>query len=164
MAKEVIKDLYRDKPKHQRQRVKLILPVPPSVNSMYFTTRGGAQVLTAKAKSWFATAQNISRGEAFLQKWKPDRKHVWYYMDLDYYFSDRRVRDAHNTLKILCDALEGIFYSNDYHLMPRINFVGYDKQKPRVEIIIKPMTYKGDINEIKNNRSILKCRSRVKSK
>ena len=57
-----------------------------------------------------------------------------------FYFPDRRIRDAHNCLKILMDVLEGIVYENDYTVMPRIQFVEYDKDNPRVEIVFSHQT------------------------
>lgn len=75
------------------------------------------------------------------QGWQKDKKHVWFYVDMDFYFADRRIRDSHNTLKILMDALQGIYFDNDYYCMTRINSVRFDKFNPRVEIKIYPVNY-----------------------
>jgi crossover junction endodeoxyribonuclease RusA len=74
--------------------------------------------------------------------WKKDKDHVWYVMDLYFYFPDKRVRDSHNTLKLLTDALEGLLFSNDYFLLPRIQTVTLDRENPRLEIVYYPQ---GDI-------------------
>ena len=79
------------------------------------------------------------------QGWKRDREHVWYVMDLYYYFPDKMRRDSHNTLKILTDCLEGLLYSDDYYLLPRIQYVCLDRKNPRLEIIYYPQ--EGDNNE-----------------
>ena len=66
-------------------------------------------------------------------------------MDLYYYFPDKMRRDSHNTLKILTDCLEGLLYSDDYYLLPRIQYVCLDRKNPRLEVIYYPQ--EGDNNE-----------------
>jgi len=110
----------------------------PSVNHMYY---GKTRRLTTKAQKWFADSRTICIEEMHKQGWLKDKKSVWFYVDMDFYFSDRRVRDSHNTLKILMDALQGIFFNNDYYCMTRINKVLYDSDNPRVVIKIYPVDY-----------------------
>jgi crossover junction endodeoxyribonuclease RusA len=105
---------------------------------MYY---GKTRRLTSKALKWFAISREICTNEVKLQDWKIDNKHVWYYVDMEFYFADRRIRDSHNTLKILMDALQGTIFNNDYYCMTRINKVCYDKNNPRVEIKIYPVDY-----------------------
>lgn len=93
------------------------------------------------ANRWFSDCRTICIEEKTNQGWQDDNKHVWYYVDMVFYFSDRRIRDSHNTLKILMDALQGIFFHNDYYCMTRINKVLYDSDNPRVEIKIHPVDY-----------------------
>lgn len=105
---------------------------------MYY---GKTRRLTSKALKWFADSRTICIEEMHKQHWKLDKDNVWFYVDMDFYFADKRIRDSHNTLKILMDALQGIFFHNDYYCMTRINRVLYDKFNPRVEIKIYPVDY-----------------------
>jgi Holliday junction resolvase RusA-like endonuclease len=132
MAKEKVTDLYRDEPKYPSQRLVLELPLPPSVNHMYIFGRGNRKTLTKTAKDYIQTAQRIAIDKMFETGWKMDNPHVWFYMDLYFYFPDRIIRDSHNCLKLLTDVFEGLLYKNDYHILPRIQHVYYDKNKPRV--------------------------------
>lgn len=137
MAKKKIievEDLNRDMPKYPDQRLKFTLPVPPSVNHMYINAGRGKR-LNKEATQYIKTAQNICKKAIKQQKWKRDKEHVWYVMDLYYYFPDKMRRDSHNTLKILTDCLEGLLYSDDYYLLPRIQYVTLDRENPRLEIV-----------------------------
>ena len=52
--------------------LRLVLPLPPSVNHMYLHSRfGGKRIRTAKAKEWFDTAEKIVRTEIVKQGWQP---------------------------------------------------------------------------------------------
>lgn len=58
------------------------------------------------------------------------------YVDLKFYFPNRRRKDASNGLKLLLDALTGVIYVDDNLALPRIQEIRYDKENPRVEITI----------------------------
>ena len=140
MAKKKIvkvEDLNRDMPKYPNQKIKFTLPVPPSVNHMYINAGRGKR-LNREATQYIKTAQNICKKAIKQQNWKRDKEHVWYVMDLYYYFPDKMRRDSHNTLKILTDCLEGLLYSDDYYLLPRIQYVTLDRENPRLEIVYYP--------------------------
>lgn len=94
--------------------------------------------LTKKAERWFSDARTICIEEKQNQNWLDDLKSVWYYVDMDYYFNDRRIRDSHNCIKILMDAMQGILFHNDYYCMPRINSVNYTEQSSYVIVTIYP--------------------------
>ena len=68
------------------------------------------------------------------QRWEKNNDNTWYYIDVVFFMPDRRVRDSHNTLKLLLDVMQGIVYKNDYYCMPRIQSVEYDQHNPRVEV------------------------------
>lgn len=139
-----IEDLNRDMPKYPNQILRFTLPVPPSVNHMYVNAGRGKR-LNRDATQYIKVAQDICKKAMKEQGWKRDREHVWYIMDLYYYFPDRMRRDSHNTLKILTDCLEGLLYSDDYYLLPRIQYVCLDRENPRLEIVYYPQ--EGDNNE-----------------
>lgn len=134
---EEFEDLDRDLPKYPKQVLTVTLPLPPSVNHMY-QAAGRGRRLTKQAMEYIRTAQDTVKKAIRKQGWKKDKDHVWYVMDLYYYFPDKRIRDSHNTLKLLTDCLEGLLYKNDYFLLPRIQYVCLDRINPRLEIIYYP--------------------------
>lgn len=134
---EEFEDLNRDMPKYPNQMLTLTLPVPLSVNHMYINAGRGKR-LSRDATNYIKTAQDICKKAIKEQGWKKDREHVWYVMELYYYFPDKLRRDSHNTLKLLTDCLEGLLYSDDYYLLPRIEYVTLDRTNPRLEVIFYP--------------------------
>jgi crossover junction endodeoxyribonuclease RusA len=107
-----------------------------------YQSAGRGRRLTTKALNYIKTAQDIAKKAVREQGWKRDREHVWYVMDLHFYFPDKRVRDSHNCLKLLIDCLEGLLFKNDYFLLPRIQTVVLDRENPRVEVIYYPQEVK----------------------
>lgn len=130
-------DLLRDEPKYPNQVITLILDIPPSVNHMYIH-RGNKNILTKVAKEFVKETQNRCLEAVKKSKWKKDNPSVWYVMDLYFYMPDKRIRDSHNCIKILTDSLEGILFSNDYFVLPRIQYVTLDRKNPRLELIYYP--------------------------
>lgn len=118
--------------------LRLVLPMPPSVNHMYLQSRwGGKRIRTKKAREWFDQAEKIVRNEILNQKWEPtiNQKIV---LDVLTMFPDRRKRDTNNTAKALCDMLEhaGV-YDNDRFALVRYIDYGVDRENPRVEVVIR---------------------------
>lgn len=134
MVKHV--DLLRDKPISINKRLLFSLPIPPSVNAIYYNTRGGGRRLTCKAENYIRDARAMVNLAVEEQHWVLPSKSTWLYIDMVYYFPDRRRRDASNCLKILLDAIEGRVYIDDMYALPRIQSVEYDKENPRVEITV----------------------------
>lgn len=114
--------------------------VPLSVNHMYYNTRRGGKRLTPKAEQYFAEARALINAAIHDQLWVTTPKGVWLYVDMVFYFKDRKVRDSHNTLKLLLDVMQGVVYENDYNVMPRIMGVELDRENPRVEVRVHPQT------------------------
>lgn len=141
MPKKLPTDLLRDTPDYPNQVIKLILPLPISINHMY-QTAGHKKRLTTQASNYIKTAQDIAKKSIKQQGWKRDKESVWYVMDLYFYYPDRKVRDSHNYLKLLMDCLEGLLFSNDYFLLPRIQYVTLDRENPRLEIVYYPQEQK----------------------
>ena len=118
--------------------LRLVLPMPPSVNHMYLQSRwGGKRIRTKKAREWFDQAEKIVRNEILSQQWEPtiNQKIV---LDVLTMFPDRRKRDTNNTAKALCDMLEhaGV-YDNDRFALVRYIDYGVDRENPRVEVVIR---------------------------
>lgn len=135
---KTFEDLDRDAPKYPHQTLTMSIPVPPSVNHMYIHKKNGSKILTANAKAYIKELQHICKMSKKEQGWKQDRGAVWYVMDLYFYFPDRRKRDSHNCLKLLMDSLEGMLFENDYYILPRIQYVTLDRERPRVEVVFYP--------------------------
>ena len=138
MKQNEFEDLERDIPKYPNQVLTLTIKVPPSVNHMYIHKRNGQKILTNAAKQYIKTIQDLCKKEIKNQNWKKDKESVWYVMDMYFYFQDKRKRDSHNCLKLLMDSLEGLLFTNDYFVLPRIQYVTLDRENPRVEIIFYP--------------------------
>ena len=108
----------------------------PSVNALYFTTKFGKRIRTAKAKEWFSQAEYIIRNAMEVQGWETT-ENTKVVIDILTYWPDRRKRDVDNQGKAIFDALEhaGVF-DNDRWALPRyIDFV-VDKENPRVICVI----------------------------
>lgn len=133
-------DVFRHKPKYPNMTLKFAVPIPPSVNHMYYNTRFGGKHLTKQAEQYIATSRAIINQCIEDQHWIVQDDNPWYYVDMVFYMPDRRIRDSHNCLKLLLDVMQGIIFKNDYYALPRIQSVEYDKQNPRVEIIVHVQT------------------------
>ena len=126
------RDLLRYKENGSNRRLKLTLPIPTSVNAMYTMKRS----LTADARKFQKIANALINEAIDEQNWQLTEKGVWIYIDMIYYFPDRKTRDSHNCLKMLMDVMQDRLYENDMYALPRIQSVEYDKENPRVEILI----------------------------
>lgn len=114
--------------------------IPISVNHMYFNTRRGGKRLTPKAEQYFREARALINAAIHDQLWIMSPKGVWLYVDLVFYFKDKKIRDSHNTLKLLMDVMQDVVFENDYYVMPRIMGVELDRDNPRVEVQVHPQT------------------------
>lgn len=131
-------DLYREKATKSdlEKSLYIELPVSPSVNTMYVTSRRGGKHLSRDAEQWFNVARARIYESVDNQKWKAEIGSKWLYLDLAFFFPDKRIRDSHNCLKILMDAIEKACFDNDYYVCPRIQIVEYDKLLPRIEGVL----------------------------
>lgn len=105
---------------------------------MYYNKRGGGRGLKTVATDYMRDSRALLNQAVEDQRWSVPDKHVWLYVDMVFYFPDRKIRDSHNCLKLLLDVMQGIVYENDYVILPRIQSVEYDKENPRVELRITP--------------------------
>lgn len=121
---------------------------------MYYNTRGGGKRLTKKAEDYVAMATSRVKAQIEKQGWKLLDDNSWYYVDMVFYFPDKRIRDSHNTLKILFDILQGHIFVNDYFAMPNVLSVELDADNPRVEIIIHNQTVKERESALKRFKAV----------
>ena len=117
--------------------LKVVLPPVPSINALYFTTKFGKRIRTAKAKEWFAAAEEIIAKAMEEQGWKTTES-TKVFIDIMTYLPDARKRDVDNQGKAIFDALEhaGVF-DNDRWALPRYIDFAIDRQNPRVECVIR---------------------------
>ena len=134
-------DLFRDDPHYPRKKLKVSLPLAPSMNHMYIQKRNGGRSLTSAAKRYIQEATALIRMSVEDQFWMMDNRDVWYYLDLEFYMPDRKIRDSHNMLKIMLDVFQEIAFRNDYFVMPRIQKVELDKDNPRIECALRPQSH-----------------------
>lgn len=119
--------------------VKIILPLPPSVNKAYanvsaYGRRG--RKLTSIAQAWKDTAGYAAKIAARTHGWiipEPDVKII---MQLWAWWPDNRKHDMNNLHKLTCDALEGIIYANDNMVLVRDMDFDIDRKRPRLEMVI----------------------------
>ena len=135
-----MEDLNRIEIKRKNKKFSLILPIPPSVNKIHYTDRKGVRRLTSESEKYIRDVRALTRMKAEEQGWEKTNDATWYYLDLMFYFPDKRIRDSHNCLKILLDALESVLFHNDYFILPRIQVVELDKANPRLELCLHPQT------------------------
>ena len=132
-------DLPRTVPK-KKKSLSLTLPIPPSVNQIYYNTRGGGRRLNKKAQKYIADSRALANEEISKSDWVIAQKGEWTHLDMVFYMPDKRRRDASNCLKILLDALEGIIYEDDMYALPRIQSVELDRDNPRLEMVLSNQT------------------------
>lgn len=119
----------------KRKELLLSLPVPITENHAYFY-RMGRKNLNAAAKKWMSNAEEITRGEIERQHWETTAKHK-VVVEIHTYWPDARVRDTHNSYKLLFDALENakVFDNDRYALARQIDY-SIDRENPRVDLKI----------------------------
>lgn len=136
MLTKEIEDLNRDKPKHPRRKFNATIEIPPSKNHA-FVYRGYRKIPKRDTRDYKETVEKKIQSIMDDKDWKQDKEHVWYFLDLKFYFPDKRIRDSHNCIEVLMDALEGSLFENDYYVMPRVQYVGLDRDNPRLEFEFK---------------------------
>lgn len=124
-------DLQR---KNEGKELHIVLPLAPTINHAYFTTRFGGRALKKHGREWMQAAQSILNHEVKRQGWElvKDEKIK---VDILTVFPDRRRRDSHNTLKLLLDAPHGYVYEDDKVVLPRCVDYKVDKNNPRSELV-----------------------------
>lgn len=115
--------------------IRLTLPYPPSSNR-YWRNVNGRMVLSSAARDY---RREVSNKAAFLRlvpTTGPVRLSLWV-------FRPRRAGDLMNREKVLSDALEGIAYVNDSQIHEAHLYLGDDKLRPRVEVLVEALDTSG---------------------
>ena len=115
--------------------IAITLPVGPSVNHCYVTTRQGRRVLSAEARRYVETAVLLVRAEAARSGLAISGKarlcltaRIWF---------ERDNRDADNALKLPVDALAEALGINDRWIKEWHIYSAVDKRNPRIEVELK---------------------------
>ncbi len=117
--------------------IQVILPVPPSVNTMYAATARGGRRLTDVAKTWKREAAAIVQKAHDLKN--PYAGQVE--LDIAVYPADRRAFDIDNKLKCLLDALEdgGLIVNDSQVVCLKIIKKDPYPKFPRVTMFVLPV-------------------------
>ena len=112
------------------------MPLPPSVNKSFKIVKVNGRhrlALTDKARDWKKTVSVTVWAHRYYLP-RPERGYL--VLRIWYRFPDRRRRDTHNHLKLLCDAIaEGLGVDDRWILVQEMG-VEIDPRSPGIEIEI----------------------------
>lgn len=139
-----------------REKLCITSPIPPSVNHYLnmrvVTKRVKGKVVhipmvyeSAEAKKYKTQFKKIVKDAVQEQGWDVDlneKRHI--YIDAYFYFG-RIDKDSSNYDKCLLDAITdtGLIWIDDNTALFRPMRVLYDKENPRIELVIYPAEYRG---------------------
>lgn len=111
---------------------------PKSTNNVYATICRGSwptKYMTPKGRELKESYQWQAKSQ-----WqeKPTKEPIQVFIRL--FFGTKRKQDIDNFNKILLDSLTGIVWEDDSQIEEMIISKLYDKQKPRIEIDVNPLT------------------------
>lgn len=111
------------------EEIKLILPYPPSVNSLYATFRG-RRITSEKGRRFKLDVAILAKRQG--------AKILFGDLSVTFrVFRPKKIGDLDNRLKISQDALKGICFEDDRQIIEIHAFRFDDKENPRIEIDIK---------------------------
>ena len=123
---------------------RLTLPLPPSVNASHRNVRVDLRIKTRAAQDYMVEAAWLAKIWAQKTGWTIPAKGQKVLMRTWTFWPDERRRDAHNTIKILADALEGVLYVDDRYVLMQEQDYTVDHDRPRVEIEVEVMADDAD--------------------
>lgn len=62
-------------------------------------------------------------------------------IEIHLFFGDKRIRDWDNWHKISLDSLTGIVWNDDSQIKKATIIVGYDKERPRIELCVNDFEF-----------------------
>jgi len=111
--------------------IEFIIPIlPPTDNHLYGQT-GHRRFMYKQGRDWKEEVSLLARAQNPKLIEGDVRAEITFYL--------KRERDIQGSLKVLFDALEGIIYNNDKQIVDFRVFKKFDKENPRVELIIKSL-------------------------
>jgi crossover junction endodeoxyribonuclease RusA len=113
-------------------KVRLTLPIPPSVNAMYRAIRG-RNILSKQGREWYRDSV-----PEIIRQAKGVSTSSRCAVDISLYFPDRRRTDLDNRCKGCLDALtKGRVFNDDSQVdILTIRRMPVDKEHPRCEVIV----------------------------
>lgn len=117
-------------------------PLPPSANK-YWRPYRGRMVVSSEAAAYKRTVAMLARRDGVTQITGPVALRVAIYRG-------RRSGDLDNFLKILIDALQGVFYVNDAQIVTIHATLHDDRHDPHCEVTVTRL--KGDNHESGSER------------
>lgn len=108
----------------------IVLPLPPSLNHSYITTKQGKRIMTDECRNYKEKIFLFVKGN--IRKPYPKLANIRF----SFYWPDNRKRDTDNALKILKDCLKGALVADDsWQCLPwEVIKSSMDKKNPRVEV------------------------------
>lgn len=103
-------------------------PLPPSANK-YWRLARGRLIVSDEAKQYKETVAMLARCDGIQRLSGPVVVRVAVYRE-------RKIGDLDNFLKVLLDALQGIFYNNDAQIRELHATLDDDRHSPRVEVTV----------------------------
>ena len=114
-----------------QEPIKIILPFPPSVNSLYGGGSGQKRFPSKKYKEWLKACPTLA----------PAGLKTPLAITYTFIWPDKRIRDGQNYMKAVLDFIvnQGVIVDDNWNIVTSEMWChsGIDKQNPRVEIEIK---------------------------
>ena len=114
----------------------IIIGKPITTNTSYLRGRGKRIYLSQDARIYKKRIKLSAR-----EQYKKSVSVFEFEISLFYFFPDKR-RDHLNCNKILLDALSGIVWKDDKQIKISHHYTNYDKQNPRIEVIINKKEFR----------------------
>lgn len=121
---------------YQKAAPPFVIPVPPTVNKLYFTNkRTGRRTLTNKGRTYKTYVGWI------VQSWAME--YNWIYaggsvaIEMSIYFPNKRKRDITNCIKVAEDGIsEALGFDDRLCREFTVRLAGYDKENPRAIVTL----------------------------
>ena len=140
-----------------KKELKLILPLPKSVNALYGINRFGTKYLKREGKEYKKNTSKYIKEEVKKQGWKKLEKGKYCYID-EVVYMNRLGRDSDNLKKLTQDAITESYsvWEDDTYCLARTNRVYVDSNNPRIELVITPVKFIGIFDNKKQMNEFIK--------
>lgn len=109
-----------------------VLPIPPTLNHCYLTTRSGRRILTDEGRAYVEGAALVARNAAQREGWCYESG-ARLVLELRLFFP-RNNRDLDNAFKLLLDSLAAGLDFDDRQIKALHAYSAVDKATPRCEV------------------------------
>lgn len=124
--------------------LKLILPLPQSVNHIYARNKFGSTYLKKEGKDYKKNNGKYIKEEVEKQGWKQLKENEYCYLD-EVVYMNKKGRDSDNLKKLTQDTIteSDCVWLDDTYCLPRTNRIYIDSENPRIELTISFTGSKG---------------------